>query len=596
MTIGNIEYFEVKIPENITTAVQLQKLIDSTGDKPASFVFLPSHNIIINIPIRFFNYAKVLGNNCTFKLMNNAPVKVFGLHVPLIGSKYMKGVCGLIFDGFTIDGNFKAQQLAYAVYKTDHGKGFHDQILLGNMSDPQLGNVQDCEFRNLNLGNSYGDGIRIEGGTNLKFENITSNFGGHDVIHLSTVKDADVFKVTVPNMKANNVVRTRSCINIDVHGCDCTNGSGYDTGSVFQSECITENRESHHIRYFDNVIRVTKGSGWYVVADQPASDLEVFNNLVISAGNLEKAINIPVVGGGSFLGWENVKFHHNTVINCRGYGVVDGTFKYQSKQKGSIEIYNNIFVGTRKSNTVGVGSGAAIAHISGTQTTMTARNNCVWDNTINYYKITQSGAIEADPLFADATNGDYHLQKLSPCCLTDSQDAQIGCYASPVDSSSDGNNLPDGQNNPSTGDSTGEGTDTTNTDTQDPEAPVQKTLIETKKRYTSKYPKYGMVPVQKTYEIAAGGKIVRLDSVGLFLATTKKGCRAYGKISYKISGGDEVVLKEWISTDTSYQGYSQPLNKAFLKGKDVTVIYDIKTNCLAYKACMKCPRVDYTLI
>lgn len=586
-----IEYVEIKIPEEVTTSVQLQTIIDSTGNKPAKFIFSQTHRITINSLIRFYNYAYVLGNDCIFKLMDNAPVKVFGLHVPLIGSKYNKGVIGLIFDSFEIDGNYQNQKLAYAVYKTDHGKGFHDQILLGNISDPQFENVQDCEFRNLILGNSYGDGIRIEGGANIIFENITSNFGGHDVIHLSTVKTADVYKIKVPNMKANNVVRTRSCIDIDVHGCNCTNGAGYDTGPVFQSECITENRESKHIRYFDNVIKITKGSGWYVVADQPASDLEVFDNLVISAGNLEKAINIPIVGGGSFLGWESVKFHHNTVVNCKGYGVVDGTFKYQTKQKGSVDVYNNIFVGVRESNTVGVASGTAIAHISGAQTTMTARNNCVWDNTDNYYNITQTGAIEADPLFVDAANGDYHLQKLSPCNMTDSQDSQIGCYAN-SNSSTDNNNPSLDENTPTTGDSTGEGTDTTTTDTQ----PVQKTLIETKKRYTSKYPKYGMVPVQITYLIPAGDKVVRLDSVGMFLATTKKGCRAYGKVSYQIPGGDETVIKEWVNTDTNYQGYSLTLNKAFLKGKDVTLRYDIKTNCIAYKACMKNPRVDYTLI
>jgi hypothetical protein len=105
-----------------------------------------------------------------------------------------------------------------------------------------------------------------------------------------------------------------------------------------------------------------------------------------------------------------------------------------------------------------------------------------------------------------------------------------------------------------------------------------------------------MVPVQITYLIPAGDKVVRLDSVGMFLATTKKGCRAYGKVSYQIPGGDETIIKEWVNTDTNYQGYSLALNKAFLKGKDVTLRYDIKTNCIAYKACMKNPRVDYTLI
>jgi hypothetical protein len=332
----------------------------------------------------------------------------------LIGAKYSSGVEGLLFDGFTVDANYKTQKYAYALSGYDHGKGLHNILGFGNMSDPQYSNVKNCTFQNLTLQDGQGDGIRFNGGSNLHFYNIICDYLGHDDIHLSAVNGADVYKVVDKNLMSNNLLRTRASSNIDVHECYASDGIAYDTGPAFQSENITPNRVSEHIRYFNNIIIGRKGTAFDCGAGQPAQDLQIYNNLIVDVGHLEKAINCFDVGAFTIGGWKNVKIHHNTVVDCKGYGVLDKSFKYVAPQATSMEVYDNIIVGTRPANTVGTASGSAITRLY-SNTTISIHDNCLYNNSRDLYptNLTQKGGISANPLFIG--NGDYHLQAGSPC-------------------------------------------------------------------------------------------------------------------------------------------------------------------------------------
>jgi len=414
----------ITIPESVDDSTKLQKLIDTTGNTATTYIFSPDHQIEINCPLKVFNYTTWEGNGCTFTLMDNAPVNPFGVQVGLIGSKYLSGADGLTFRNFTVDGNYKTQKPANKASGSDHGDGYHNQFQFGNMSNPQYDCLMNSTFENLTLCYSYGDGIRVNGGSNLNFKTINGNLLGHDDIHLSSVKNADLSKLVDHNPRANNVVRTRNCTNIDVHDCEVIYGAGYDTGAPFQSECITPNRSSSNIRYFDNVIKGMKGAAFYVVADQPASGLEIFNNLIVKCGQLEAAIKRPGVGGATILGWSDAKFHNNTIVDCKGYGVADTTFAYNSKQKGSIDVYRNIFTGMGEAYTKSTASGTAIAHLTGSQTTFNVYENCLYDNFRDLYNVTNVNGISKDPLFIGS--GDYHLKENSPCRISD---YQLGCYS-----------------------------------------------------------------------------------------------------------------------------------------------------------------------
>ncbi|GAB4273433.1 MAG: hypothetical protein Kow0092_28770 [Deferrisomatales bacterium] len=108
---------------------------------------------------------------------------------------------------------------------------------------------------------------------------------------------------------------------------------------------------------------------------------------------------------GVYVGWEDsegTQFINNTVVNNR----YDGIWCYRS----SPTVKNNIFTG----NGFGIAAshGAAAPKIS---------YNDVWGNGDDYN--SQSGGvaapgpgdISADPMFADAGSGDYHLSEGSPC-------------------------------------------------------------------------------------------------------------------------------------------------------------------------------------
>lgn len=414
----------ITVSSSVDDSTKLQKIIDNNGNTPVIFNFSDSQEIEINSRIEVYSHTRWEGNDCIFRLRNNAPITQFGVQKGLIGAKALSGIEDLTFRNFTVNGNYKVQAPAKKASGDDHGDGYHNQFQFGNMSNPQYENLMNCTFENLHLGYSFGDGIRVNGGYNLTFTNITSDFGGHDDIHLSSVKKAEVSHITDHNPRANNVLRTRNCTDINVHDCDVQYGAGYDTGAPFQSECITPNRSSAHIFYHNNSIKGMKGAAFYIVASQPADDIQIYNNLIVECGQLEKAINRPGVGGATILGWTNAKFYNNTVVNCRGYGVADTTFAYASKKTGDIEVYNNIFTGMKEAYTKGTASGTAIAHLTGSQTAVTAHDNCLYNNARDCYNVTNSHGISKDPLFVG--NGDYHLKENSPCRFSDHQ---LGCYS-----------------------------------------------------------------------------------------------------------------------------------------------------------------------
>jgi hypothetical protein len=403
MTVKN-----VTVPDSIDDSTALQKLIEKTGNTATIYTLSPDTLIEINSLLRFYNNTKVLGGK--FKLKANASPSLFGLQIPLIGGKLSKGVTGIILDGLYIDGNYAAQKDSIKADGADHGKGRNNLIGFGDMYDPQYANVTNCIFRKLTLKNGLGDGIRINGGSGLTIENITCDYLGHDDIHLNTVNGADVNTVIDKDLRTNNLVRTRSSSNIDIHSCYASSGKAYDTGPVFTAESITNNRVSQHIRYFNNEIRGSRGSVFDAGADHTASDLQIFNNLIINSAYLEAAIGHWDVGAFTIGGWSGVKIFDNTVVDCRGYGFLDKSFAFTTSQQTSAEIYNNIIIGMKKGNVSHSGTGSPVAKIY-SNSSINVHDNCFWKNATDPYGVKPTGSILKDPLFTS----DYHLQSGSPC-------------------------------------------------------------------------------------------------------------------------------------------------------------------------------------
>lgn len=423
----------VTVPSSTDDSIKLQKLIDSTGNTPSEFIFSDG-DIEIKSLLRLYNFTKWNGAN--FHLMDNAPVSPFAVQVPLIGSKYKTGITGLEFCNIKFDGHYKTQKYSIAKCGTDHGKGYHNFIGLGDVGNPLFSNVTNCSFHDIIAGYNQGDEIRIEGGSNIKVWNLKSKFGGHDIIHGNCIRDSEIFNCDV-NTRANNFVRLRSSNNVSVHD-NIMDGTG-TYAPPLQVESIVKNHVSSDIFIQNNVIKNALGPGIWVIGTVPFNTgIRIDHNLIYKCGQMPNANKIPGVGGIAFDGFDGVTIDNNTIDQCRGYGILAGNYLMSSTSKGKAVIQKNIITRTQVSYYPGSMSGYGIADLTGGRYSITSDENCLYGNLGNCYKVTSTNDIKLDPRYV--STADYHLQSVSghystggvicdsvssPCVM---QDHELGCY------------------------------------------------------------------------------------------------------------------------------------------------------------------------
>jgi hypothetical protein len=436
---------EVKVPP-ITKSSELQALIEKTGDQPARYT-LPAGTITIDAPLELYDYTDFAGMGrgiTTFKLMKNAPLSLFQEGTPLIGPKSEKHCIGLKLHDFSIDGNYLNQSLT----PNDHGVGYGNMIGLGNILNPAYSNSQDCSFYNLDLSNSEGDGIRVEGGKNISIHDITSKNGGHDIVCLAAVDTAEVYGLNV-DMRSNAAIRTRSANDIKIHD-NVIRGTrdAYSPGIEIQS--TAKNWITSDIDIYNNKIFNTFGPGIQVASDVPNNGLvKIHHNLITGCGAMPASSNLSGVGGIVFDGVP-VQIEYNTLYKNYGYGILCGAYNVGSTYRATSKIRYNIITNTQKSFSPGVYSGTGIANWTGSRNTITVDGNCQYGNkTANHYGVVYTNSISKDPIFVDTASGDCHLKSIyghytssgyvpdniSSPCINFSTKAEIGVYNSSQEAS-----------------------------------------------------------------------------------------------------------------------------------------------------------------
>jgi hypothetical protein len=118
--------------------------------------------------------------------------------------------------------------------------------------------------------------------------------------------------------------------------------------------------------------------------------------------------------GGIILTGYSADICNNTFVNNQGYSIGFDVAYVNELADGdgyTINIKNNIIVGTREANTNGDQSGAGICKFKGPKYKVTCSGNCLHDNVKNYYGVMEiTNDICADPLFVDPGHKDFHLQ------------------------------------------------------------------------------------------------------------------------------------------------------------------------------------------
>jgi hypothetical protein len=393
-----------------TDTTSIQKVIDQVGNTPANYTF-EEGDYLVNSLLRFYNYTTVTCEpNAVFQLMDNAPVKTFGLQVPCLGSKYKTNITGLDISGMIFRGNRdnqKAKGASTYVAGSDHGKGYGNAFGFGDMNNPVSTNVTNCYFHDMDLGYNSGDEIRIEGGSNIRIKNIKSAYGGHDVVHLNSVTNCEVSDCEV-SMSSNNFVRTRSSSTVSIHDNVC-HGTQIAYAPGIQVESITANRFSTGIQIYGNYIHDTFGPGiWLAGTIANNRDVSIYNNLIVSCGRMPAANKISGVGGIIAEGFSNVRVLNNTIDSCYGYGMAFTNYQLTGPTGMTAYLKGNIITNTQKAFYPDKNSGTGIGNVSG-HYTVTSTGNCLYGNDVaNYYKVNASEDLKEDPCFVG--NGDYHLK------------------------------------------------------------------------------------------------------------------------------------------------------------------------------------------
>ena len=413
---------EIIVNSSIDDSTKLQKLINSTGNTPAKYTF-QGDELEINSLIRFYNNVECSGNGITFRLMENAPTNPFSEQVPLVGSKYINGTEGWNVHNIIFEGNRDIQNKVPKKNGKNWGLGYHNFIGLGSNKSISFSNAVNCEFYNLEFNNSLGDGIRPEGGTNIKVHDIKGKRTGHDTINYSAVKGGEVYNVDLM-LGVGSGVRMRSCQNVKIHNCKLDNSAGLTYGPGIQIQSTAKNWISSGIEIYDNYVHDTYGPAVQVAGKVPNNGLvSIHNNIFENCGKMPKSTVRPINGGVTFEGIP-VEIYNNTIVGSYGFGLVAGAYDVGSTYSFSAKLYRNIITGTRKCLTPNSQSGTGIANFVGSRCQLTCSENCLSGNLAEVYNVKNVNGISKDPLFVG--KGDYHLRASSPCRLSG---YQLGRYA-----------------------------------------------------------------------------------------------------------------------------------------------------------------------
>lgn len=404
----------VKVTSSIDLTSDLQKLINSTGNVPVEYVF--SDDITIDSLVRFYNYTKITGNDITLTLDEDVDPKVFGVHVPFIGSKYTQGATNLDFSGFIIDGNRDHQELipdwqGHSGHDgaKNWGEGYCDALGFYNLSN--------SVFHDIEIKDTLGDGFRLDNfkpsgqcGSSLEFYNIKSSRLGHDMFHFRRCNKVNVHD-NYCKMDVGNVIRVRNSTIVNFYNNDCE-GTGTDFGPAVQLENTDSGAVSSNINIYNNTIKNTLGPGIFCIGGDSTTstnNINLHNNLIVNCGLMPAGqSNVHDLGGIAACGY-NLSIFNNTIDSCQQHGIVFGSYVGTSTIPCTAKIYKNIITNTKVCNAYkGTANGAAIANLL--PYTVTLDQNDIYGNPFTYYKCSSTTDISLDPEFVG--NGDYHLQSI----------------------------------------------------------------------------------------------------------------------------------------------------------------------------------------
>lgn len=315
--------------------------------------------------------------------------------VPLIGNK--GSLSNITVKGFEIDANYDGNT------ETPVGEGYYNCICFLH--------IKNLFVYDMYMHDGHGDGLRIYDCENIQFHDNTVNLPGHDGFYAVESRNVEAWNNRI-TCRINSGLRVWNSDNVKFH--DNFIDSYPNAGPGIQ---IHRSSGSMDVEIYDNLITNTYGPGIWVIGtagayDKSLTSCHIHHNIFSGSGTNK---NIQWVGGVLGSGFHNVLVENNVFDGVHNAAVVN-MYKTDDNAGPSGKGYtttvrNNIIVNTVPRKTKGTNTGYGVVNCLPKSHNMVLEYNCVYNNAAgNYKNVNHPTDINADPLFADSKNGDYHLK------------------------------------------------------------------------------------------------------------------------------------------------------------------------------------------
>ncbi|WP_406656874.1 disaggregatase related repeat-containing protein [Methanolobus sp. ZRKC2] len=408
--------------DGIADQVQINAALKYAKNNNLDTVYLKSGTYTIDDSIEIPDGMTLTGDSdTTVKLIEDWDVTRSDMFTPMITGTTVvtgnyKGGSDITISGFTLDGSKFDQDVISAMKEVDSFPGiqfyYSDHITIENMVIKEI----------------PGDGIRISNGrgkTANGYHKILNNviydtghddvfimYGNYDVIDGNTLSRIS-HDCGIRLDDSANVLVTNNVIKADKNAL-------YGLSGIYLLKHEND-ADSYNVTIAYNTIYDTREMGIVLAIGQGANympatsarDIHIHHNTIYGAGTNYRSYPY---GGGIWLdGWDNTIIENNVIDGCMGEGIAYGS-RFSNTQNAvyTTIVRNNIITNTLDSPVI-PNDGFGINNRLGSNYRFVLENNVVWNNENGNYNNVGSHDtdINADPLFADSANRDYHLKSVA---------------------------------------------------------------------------------------------------------------------------------------------------------------------------------------
>jgi hypothetical protein len=290
--------------------------------------------------------------NATIKLVNNAGWRAWK---PMIKER-SSGSYHITISGFTIDGNREGNT------NVTSGKGYYNLI--------HLTNCKNIYIYNMDLTNSFGDGLKTDRCSNIKFHSNTIHLLGHDGLYASSCSGVEAYNNKI-TCGTNSGLRLYNSNKVSLHDNNISSEGSGGAGIEIQ-KYGTPLMDS--IQVYDNVIYKTALAGIWIFGSNSypisSANVHIYHNRIYDTG-IRSSTDVR---GGIVSNGFNGLIENNTIDGAYGAGIAQkNTYSLAPSDSGFVlTVRNNVITNIR--NGPGVLNSLTCTH------SFSLQNNCFYGN------------------------------------------------------------------------------------------------------------------------------------------------------------------------------------------------------------------------